>query len=85
MARGGHVITGRIVAGVTVASDGRRAPTGDLSGLRPGRAVQVLGAWRPSDGAVDVARFTLATEREAHMATVLLRLLPEVTPPVLAW
>lgn len=55
----GHTITGRIVPGTTVASNGRSAPTRDLTGLRAGRAVQVLGAWRPQDGSVDVARFTL--------------------------
>jgi hypothetical protein len=53
-----HTITGRVVPGVTVASYARGTPTADLSRLQPGRAVQVLGAWRPSDGSVDVARFT---------------------------
>jgi hypothetical protein len=53
-----HMITGRVVPGVTVASYARGTPTADLSRLQPGRAVQVLGAWRPSDGSVDVARFT---------------------------
>ena len=59
LAHNGHVITGRIVPGTTVAVSGRSLPSSDLTGLRPGRAVQVLGAWRPSDGSVDVARFTL--------------------------
>jgi hypothetical protein len=55
-----HMITGRIVAGTTVAAYGLRAPTSDLSRLHAGQAVQVLGAWRPADGSVDVARFTTA-------------------------
>jgi hypothetical protein len=53
----GRAITGRIVPGTTVASYGRGAPTGNLSRLHIGQAVQVLGAWRPGDGSVDVARF----------------------------
>ncbi len=55
----GHMITGHIVPATTVASTGKGPLTSDLSGLRAGRTVQVLGAWRPSDGSVDVARFTL--------------------------
>lgn len=55
-----HAIIGRIVRGTTVASYGRGAPTSDLSRLRVGQTVQVLGAWRPSDGSVDVARFMTA-------------------------
>jgi hypothetical protein len=55
-----HPITGRIVRGTTVASYGHAAPTKNLSRLRVGQAVQVLGAWRPSDGSVDVARFMTA-------------------------
>jgi hypothetical protein len=53
----GRALTGRIVPGVTVASYGRGAPTSNLSRLHIGQAVQVLGAWRPGDGSVDVARF----------------------------
>ncbi|HEY1616207.1 MAG TPA: cell wall protein [Streptosporangiaceae bacterium] len=55
----GHMLTGHIVPVTTVAPMGRGPLTSDLSGLRAGRSVQVLGAWRPSDGSVDVARFTL--------------------------
>jgi len=52
-----HTVVGRIVPGITVASYRGGAPTSDLSGLRIGQAVQVLGAWRPADNSVDVARF----------------------------
>ncbi len=52
-----HTLVGRLVPGLTVASYGGGAPTRDLSGLRIGQAVQVLGAWRPADNSVDVARF----------------------------
>lgn len=55
-----HTITGRIVPGVTVAAYRLGTPTSDLSRLQVGQAVQVLGAWRPADGSVDVARFTTA-------------------------
>lgn len=55
----GHMLTGRIVPGTTVASHGKGTPTRDLSGVQPGRAVLVLGAWRPSDGSIDVARFMI--------------------------
>jgi hypothetical protein len=55
----GHMITGHIVPSTTVASTGKGPLSSDMSGLRAGRSVQVLGAWRPSDGSVDVARFTL--------------------------
>lgn len=51
-------ILGRIVPGVTVASYATGAPTSDLSRLRIGQTVQVLGAWRPADNSVDVVRFT---------------------------
>lgn len=52
-----HTIVGRIVPGITVASYANGAPTSDLSRLRIGQAVQVLGAWRPADNSVDVVRF----------------------------
>jgi hypothetical protein len=52
-------IVGRLVAGTTVATYAGGAPTADLSGLRIGQHVRVLGAWRPSDGSVDVARLTV--------------------------
>jgi hypothetical protein len=53
-----HTITGRILTGTTVATYGHASATKDLSRLRVGQAVQVLGAWRPSDGSVDVVRFS---------------------------
>jgi hypothetical protein len=53
-----HTIAGRIVRGTTVASYANGAPTRDLSRLRIGQAVRVLGAWRPADNSVDVVRFT---------------------------
>ncbi|HEY5985413.1 MAG TPA: twin-arginine translocation signal domain-containing protein [Streptosporangiaceae bacterium] len=53
----GHALTGRIVPGTTVAAYRMGTPTSDLSRLRVGQPVQVLGAWRPADGSVDVARF----------------------------
>jgi hypothetical protein len=52
-----HTLVGRIIKGTTVASYGRATPTSNLSRLRVGQAVQVLGAWRPADGSVDVVRF----------------------------
>lgn len=55
-----HRVVGRVVTGTTVASYGGAALTSDLSRLKIGQAVRVLGAWRPSDDAVDVARLTVA-------------------------
>jgi hypothetical protein len=52
-----QTIVGRIVPGITVASYLGGAPTRDLSRLRISQAVQVLGAWRPADDSIDVARF----------------------------
>jgi hypothetical protein len=54
-----HTIVGHIVPGITVASYASGAPTRDLSRLRIGQAVQVLGAWRPADNSVDVVRLTV--------------------------
>lgn len=54
----GHSILGRVVRGLTVAKVAGRAATADLSGLRIGHSVQVLGAWNPADESVDVARVT---------------------------
>jgi hypothetical protein len=53
-------VVGNLVAGVSVAAYGGGAPTADLSRLRIGAPVRVLGAWRPADDSVDVARLTLA-------------------------
>lgn len=55
---GEHSILGRVVLGTTVASIAGRAATPDLSGLRIGHTVEVIGAWRPSDDSVDLARIT---------------------------
>jgi len=51
-------LVGRIVRGTTVASYLGGALTADLSRLRIGQHVRVLGAWRPSDDSVDIARLT---------------------------
>lgn len=53
-----HTILGRVVRGTTVANIAGRAATTDLSGLRIGGTVEILGAWRPSDDSVDIARVT---------------------------
>jgi hypothetical protein len=60
LAHGGHKVVGNVVSGVTVAAYGGAAPTADLSRLTVGAAVRVLGAWRPADDTVDVARLTVA-------------------------
>lgn len=49
-------LVGRVVRGTTVASYRHGSPTSDLSRLKLNQAVQVLGAWRPSDDAIDIAR-----------------------------
>lgn len=56
----GHTVVGRIARGSTVARVGDRAPSTDLSVLRLGQQVQLLGAWRPADDSVDVARISMA-------------------------
>jgi hypothetical protein len=55
-----HRVVGRLVPGTTVATYNGGALTADLSRLTPGQAVRVLGAWRPADDTVDVARLTVA-------------------------
>ena len=52
-------VVGRLVPGTTVASYAGGALTSDLSRLRIGQAVRVLGAWRPADDSVDVARLSV--------------------------
>jgi hypothetical protein len=47
-------VVGNLVPGTTTASYLGSAQTADLSGLKIGQAVQVLGAWRPADNSVDV-------------------------------
>ncbi|MDQ0989311.1 cell wall protein [Streptomyces sp. V3I7] len=58
LAHNNHAVHGRIVRDTTAASYQGSALTSDLSRLRIGQAVQVLGAWRPHDGSVDIARVT---------------------------
>lgn len=55
---GRHTVVGRIVLGTTVASFAGRAPTSDLTELRIGHSAQILGAWRPDDDSIDVARIS---------------------------
>lgn len=57
---GRKTIVGRLIAGVTVASIAGGAPARDLTRLRVGQSAQILGAWRPADDSVDVARITTA-------------------------
>jgi hypothetical protein len=57
---GNHALVGRVVHGTTVASYADAAPTTDLSRLKLNQAVQVLGAWRPSDDGIDIARLMSA-------------------------
>ncbi|MFL6127447.1 MAG: hypothetical protein ACJ73E_00080 [Mycobacteriales bacterium] len=52
-------VVGRLVPGTTVASYAGGPLTSDLSRLRIGQAVRVLGAWRPADDSVDVARLSV--------------------------
>lgn len=59
VAHGDHRVVGRLVPGLTVASYGGGALTSDLSRLRIGQPARMLGAWRPADDSVDVARLTV--------------------------
>ncbi|MGB9378806.1 MAG: twin-arginine translocation signal domain-containing protein [Mycobacteriales bacterium] len=52
-------LVGNVVGGTTAASYNGAALTADLSRLRIGQSAQVLGAWRPADGAVDIARLSI--------------------------
>lgn len=54
-----HAVVGRIVPETTTASYVGGALTSDLSRVRIGQTVQVLGAWRPEDDAIDIARVTV--------------------------
>jgi hypothetical protein len=54
LAHGHNPLVGNILPGTTTASYLGGAQTSDLSGLKIGQAVQVLGAWRPADDSVDV-------------------------------
>jgi hypothetical protein len=55
---GSHEVVGH-VGGTTTASYLGGALTSDLSRVRIGQAAQILGAWRPRDDAVDIARVTV--------------------------
>ena len=54
-----HAVVGRIVPDTTTASYLGGALTADLSRTRIGQEAQVLGAWRPADGNIDMARVSL--------------------------
>jgi hypothetical protein len=49
-----NALVGNVLPGTTTASYLGGAQTPDLSGLKIGQAVQVLGAWRPADNSVDL-------------------------------
>jgi hypothetical protein len=55
----GHAVVGRIVPETTTASYLGGSLTPDLSRVRIGQSAQVLGAWRPEDDSVDIARVTV--------------------------
>lgn len=59
LAHNDHEVVGRIVHGTSSASYGGGALTSDLSRMRIGQTAQVLGAWRPADNHIDIARITL--------------------------
>jgi hypothetical protein len=59
LAHGNHAVVGRIVAETTTASYLGGALTSDLSRVRIGQAAQILGAWRPDDDSIDIARVTV--------------------------
>jgi hypothetical protein len=55
----GHAVVGRIVPKTTTASYLGGALTSDLTRVRIGQSAQVLGAWRPEDDTIDIARVTV--------------------------
>jgi hypothetical protein len=59
LAHGQHAVVGRIIPGTTTASYLGGALTSDLSRVRIGQAAQILGAWRPDDDTIDIARVTV--------------------------
>ncbi|MQY16626.1 hypothetical protein SRB5_68280 [Streptomyces sp. RB5] len=61
LAMGHHAgeLVGRIHDDHTSASYAGGALTKDLSRIRMGQYARVLGAWRPSDGAIDLARVSV--------------------------
>lgn len=59
LSHGRNAVVGRIVEKTTNASYRGSALTSDLSRLRIGQAAQVLGAWRPEDDSIDIARISV--------------------------
>lgn len=59
LGHGRHTFTGRIVEDTTTATYAGGSLTSDLSRLRIGQSAQVLGAWRPKDDSVDIARIAV--------------------------
>lgn len=59
LSHGGAEVVGHIVPDTTTASYLGGALTADLSRTRIGQEAQVLGAWRPADGNIDMARVSL--------------------------
>ncbi|HSV66323.1 MAG TPA: twin-arginine translocation signal domain-containing protein [Mycobacteriales bacterium] len=51
-----HVLVGRLVPGISTVAYQGGPPTTDLSELRIGQPVRVLGTWRPADDQIDVAQ-----------------------------
>ncbi|GHH84748.1 hypothetical protein GCM10018793_50110 [Streptomyces sulfonofaciens] len=58
LSHGRHAVVGHLHAAHTTASYLGGAQTADLSRLRIGQSAQILGAWRPEDDGIDVARVT---------------------------
>ncbi len=56
---GRNELVGHIVPKHTAASYSGSALTNNLSRVRIGQSAQVLGAWRPKDDSVDIARISL--------------------------
>jgi hypothetical protein len=59
LTHGNDEVVGRIIPGTTTASYLGGALTADLSRTRIGQEAQILGAWRPADGSIDIARVSL--------------------------
>ncbi|MER6527884.1 cell wall protein [Streptomyces sp. NPDC001508] len=59
LAHNDHELVGRVVPETTTASYRGGALTSDLSRMRIGQTAQVLGAWRPADNHIDIARVAL--------------------------
>lgn len=55
LAHNGKRVVGHVVSGRTAAVYTNRPATGDLSRLRIGRHVHIIGAWRPDTNEVDLA------------------------------